>query len=184
MHLDKHIKDFFYLVKIQQIEIYNEFSLQHELGVYLRNHLNQLFKIQFERNIHFFGIQEKLVKKELDIAIYNPQTNEKYAVELKFPKNGQYPESMFCFAKDIKFMEQIKEHGFTNTYAVTYVEDKLFYKGSNTNGIYAYFRSNHLLHGEITKPTGKKDEHFYINGSYQINWTRLDKDVCYYIVSV
>ncbi|RUS50439.1 hypothetical protein QI30_19185, partial [Kurthia sp. 3B1D] len=98
MHLDKHIKDFFHLVKIQQIEIYNEFSLQHELGVYLRNHLDSTFKIQFERNIRFFGIQEKLIKKELDIAIYNSQTNEKYAIELKFPKNGQHPESMFSFS--------------------------------------------------------------------------------------
>lgn len=184
MNLIGHIKDFFNLVNIQQIEIYNEFSLQHELGLYLRNHLNPTFKIQFERNTKFFGIQQKLIKKELDIVIYNLLVDEKYAIELKFPKNGQYPESMFSFAKDIKFMEQIKAANFTHTYAITYVEDKLFYSGSNTTGIYSYFRSSQPLHGEIIKPTGKKDEQFHINGSYQIHWEALNGNSKYYLVEI
>lgn len=35
--------------------------------------------------------------------------DEIYAIELKYPKNGQYPEQMYSFIKDIKFMQQVKE---------------------------------------------------------------------------
>ncbi|MDW0115064.1 hypothetical protein QT711_18030 [Sporosarcina saromensis] len=184
MHLPTFIHSFFELIKLQKIEIYNEFSLQHEHGLYLRNHLDSSFKIQFERNIKFFGITEKLIKKELDIVIYNSATHEKYAIELKFPKNGQHPETMFNFAKDIKFMEQIKNHGFTHTYAITFAEDKLFYSGINIAGIYEYFRSDTPLHGEITKPTGKRDEQFYINGSYTIQWNYLVGSSKYYLLEI
>lgn len=184
MNLPSYIHSFFELVKLQKIEIYNEFSLQHELGLYLRNHLDSSFKIQFERNIKFFNITENLIKKELDIVIYNPTTNERYAIELKYPKNGQHPETMFNFAKDIKFMEQMKEHRFAHTYAISYTEDKLFYSGSNIAGIYGYFRSNNPLHGEITKPTGKRNEQFYINGSYTIEWQTLEGSSKYYLLEI
>jgi hypothetical protein len=46
------------------IEIYNEFSLQHELGIYLRGSLNNK-KVQFERNVSFFGLNKaNFVKRE------------------------------------------------------------------------------------------------------------------------
>lgn len=37
----------------KEIELYNEFSLQHELGIFLRNELKE-YVVQFERNISFF----------------------------------------------------------------------------------------------------------------------------------
>ncbi len=80
--------EFMYLVENESIEIYNEFSLQHELGIFLRERLTG-YKVQFERNTRFFGISGT-VKHEIDIVIYN--SNEKYAIELKFPVNSQYPE--------------------------------------------------------------------------------------------
>lgn len=46
--------------------------------------------------------------------IYN--NSEHYAIELKYPLNGQYPEQMFSFVKDIKFMEEMKELGFNEAY--------------------------------------------------------------------
>src|SRR5699024_7539647 len=112
------------------------FSLQHELGVFLRNKIPKPYKVEFERNLSFFVQETKCVKSELDIVIYHPDISDKYAIELKFPKNGQYPESMFNFIKDIKFMEEANQLVFTNTYAVTYVQDKLFYSGSKRDGIY------------------------------------------------
>lgn len=120
MEITEYIQAFFSNIENSSIEIYNEFSLQHELGIFLRSKITKPYKVEFERNISFFVQGAKCVKSEMDIVIYHPDRNDKYAIELKFPKNGQYPESMFSFIKDIKFMEQAKQLGFTNTYAVDY----------------------------------------------------------------
>ena len=149
-----------------EVEVYNEFSLQHELGIFLRACLTD-YKIQFERNIKFFGMAGT-VKHEIDIVIYNNE--EKYAIELKYPMNGQYPEQMFSFVKDIRFMEELRESGFDCAYCLTLVQDKNFYSGQKRDGIYTFFRSNKTICGTIIKPTGKKDEQISINGAYQINW--------------
>ena len=164
------INDFWKYVNTENIEIYNEFSFQHELGIFLRNNLNG-YKIQFERNVSHFGIHgNATVKKEIDITIFNRESTEKYAIELKYPRNGQHPEQMYAFTKDILFMEQLKKNGFTQTCAITLVEDKLFYTGEKTDGIYQYFRDSVPVSGTIYRPTGdtKYDEHIDINGSYKI----------------
>lgn len=171
--IDKFLQE----VKDGNIEIYNEFSFQHELGIFIRREL-PYYKVQFERNISYFGICGT-IKKEIDIVIFND--NEKHAIELKFPLNGQYPEQMFSFIKDIKFVEQLKENGFDSTYAVTLVEDKNFYEGNKQDGIYAFFRNSKEIHGLITKPTGKKDESFTVNGSYKAYWHTLGQ-YHYYII--
>lgn len=44
--------------------------------------------------------------------IFNHDKTEKYAIEIKFPTNGQYPEQMFIFCKDIKFLEELKNNDF------------------------------------------------------------------------
>jgi hypothetical protein len=140
--LAKYIVDFFQKAsKDNNIELYNEFSLQHELGIYLRNlHQFANYKVQFERNAEdFFGITGT-VKKEIDIVVYNDK--EKFAIELKFPRNGAYPRSMFQFIEDICFVEQLKNKGFDGGCAVVLVDDPNFYsaKGLKTGGIYTYFR--------------------------------------------
>ena len=108
MNLVTLMNSFMKLILEEKIEVYNEFSLQHELGIFLRNELTN-YKIQFERNTKFFNIT-KTIKHEMDIVIYNE--SEKYAIELKYPQNGQYPEQMFSCVKDIKFMEELRERGF------------------------------------------------------------------------
>lgn len=108
MDLKELINNFWDYQKKNNIELYNEISFQHELGIYLRNNLPN-YKIQFERNIsYFFNNVKDTKKKEIDIVIFKDDFSEKYAIELKYPKNGQYPEQMFSFIKDIKFMEQAK----------------------------------------------------------------------------
>jgi len=99
INLAQYINQFLPLIGIgsNQIEIYNEFNLQHELGIHLRKSLennNEQYKVQFELNVASFDSQKKsdYEKKEIDIIICNEDKTEKYAIELKYPHNGQYPE--------------------------------------------------------------------------------------------
>ena len=190
LDLERYISDFFKFVQNKKVELYNEFSLQHELGIYLRNHLPRDYKVQFERNVSFFGIESKTVKKEIDIVIFTPKMDRKYAIELKYPRNGQHPEQMYAFVKDIRFVEQLQENGFIQACAVTLVEDKLFYSGRNENGIYQFFRGDKPkpVKGTITKPTGKRNESVTVSEGHPICWQDLDgvdgKQRKYYIVTI
>ena len=165
-------------------DVYNEFSFQHELGIYLRNELKKRgnYKVQFERNVNnVFGSSFSSVKKEMDIYIFNidkekEEVKERYAIELKFPRNGQYPEQIYSFAKDIKFMEDVKNIGKVNrTFVVTLVDDEKFYSKKSplsVSGIYQYFRGNKPINGCIYKPTGKGKgtSYVHIGGKYPIVW--------------
>ena len=177
MKIEQLLNSFMSLVALGGVEVYNEFSLQHELGIFLRAKLTG-YKVQFERNTKYFGISGT-VKHEIDIVIYNEL--EKHAIELKYPLNGQYPEQMFSFVKDIKFMEELKAAGFDSTYCLTLVQDKNFYTGQKQDGIYAYFRGEEPVHGSIIKPTGKKDEQLYLNGEYGIAWKKCGEMMFYLI---
>lgn len=172
--------EFIGMIEDDQVEIYNEFSLQHELGIFLREQLPN-YKVQFERNTKFFGIKGT-IKHEIDIVVYND--TEKYAVELKCPVNGQYPEQMYSFIKDILFMEQLKDNGFDATYSLTMVNDKNFYSGKKVDGIYSYFRGKDVLQGIIEKPTGKKEESVALNKQYSIKWEGNTDRLKYYIVDI
>jgi hypothetical protein len=167
------------------ILVYNEISLQLELGLYLRQNG---YTVRFERNIgEYVDDTSDFVKKEIDIVAYkgkNELEAEKIAIELKFPRNGQYPEQMFSFIKDIKFMEQVKnaelkdvckEGKFTETYVLTLVDNKNFYSSNRgKNEIYSYFRKNgvDIPKGEIEKPTGNKEEckKIELNNQYKSTW--------------
>lgn len=178
--------------------VYNEFSLQHELGIFLRNQLkDNHLKVQFERNISFFFDKEKkfikkeFIKKEIDIVIFDQEKKEKYAIEVKFPKNGQFPEQMYSFIKDIRFMEQlqlIEPVRFTKTFAVCLVDNKNFYQGNvSEEKIYKYFRNEpQIIQGKIQKPTGeiKENDTISLEKQYQIQWQELKGDYRYYIVEI
>ena len=186
------------------ILVYNEISLQLELGLYLRQ---KGYTVRFERNIgEYVEDTSKFVKKEIDIVAYkveneleaNKVENEleakKIAIELKFPRNGQYPEQMFSFIKDIKFMEQVKnaelkdvckEGKFTETYVLTLVDNKNFYLSNREkNEIYSYFRKNgsdiQIPNKDIIKPTGNKEEcketikEIKLNKQYNSKWKKPD----------
>lgn len=185
LELKTIIIDFFIYVKDNNIEIYNEFSLQHELGIYLRNVL-PMYKVQFERNVSYFTNDIKTTKREIDISIFNKDKKEKYAIELKYPLNGQYPEQMYSFVKDIKFMEELKERGFTKTASVVLVYDKPFYEGKTNVGIYKYFRDEFAAYGHIYKPTGpnKQDEFISLTRRHEIKWQDLDAKSKYYIIEI
>lgn len=213
--MKKLLEDFMRLQKTNgdDILVYNEISLQLELGLYLRQ---KGYTVRFERNIgEYVEDTSEFVKKEIDIVAYKKGENEleadkgkneleakKIAIELKFPRNGQYPEQMFSFIKDIKFMEQVKnavckKGEFTETYVLTLVDNKNFYLSKRgKNKIYSYFRKNgvDIPKGEIEKPTGNKEEckKIELNNQYKSTWeqptaTWLDpktelKEYRYYII--
>lgn len=174
------LNEFMNLVECSQIEVYNEFSLQHELGIYLRKKLPN-YKVQFERNTKFFNIVGTL-KHEIDIVVFNEQ--ERYAIELKYPVNGQYPEQMYSFIKDIIFMEQLHKNGFDATFCLTMVNDKNFYSGKKIDGIYAFFRGNKTLSGKINKPTGVSYDSIMLDKSYNIVWKGNTENLKYYLIDI
>jgi len=98
--LGQHFHSFFAQVAASDIEIYNEFSLQHELGCYLRQVLPRGLKVQFERPAWFFGLPGKLRKREVDLSIFASPAAPEAAIELKYPLAGQYPEQMYKACED------------------------------------------------------------------------------------
>lgn len=178
------IAPFFSAVANGTIDVYNEFSLQHELGIFLRGNTLQL-KIQFERNVSFFFANNAgFTKREIDISAFSSITKElSFAIELKYPRNGQYPEQMFKFCKDIAFIEELVAAGFPRAAFVVFAEDPLFYRGS-TDDIYGFFRGERPIHGVIQKPTGKKDDQVSITGSYHIKWNTISGPLKFAIVEV
>lgn len=183
-------------IQTNQGLIYNEFSLQHALGAYLKNKLGNGYRVEFERNSErCFGIKTS-TKHEIDIVVYNGN-HRKCAIELKFPRNRQYPEQMFSFIKDISFLEELKNASqcpFKEAYAITLVDDENFYidTGKSTpNYIYDHFRVKNnnsslvLKKGQYKQPTGKKNTVVTLKNDYQINWVIAnDTNLAYYIVQI
>jgi len=161
------------------VEIYNEFSLQHEFGAFLRHTFSNC-KVRFERNVSFFFADRTFfVKREIDITIVSPDNKDLiWAIELKYPRNGQHPEQMFSFCKDIVFAEQLKASGFANAGLLIFAEDPLFWRGS-TEGIYGYFRSGRSLNGMVRKPTGAKDAEINVCGNYTLRWKPVSATLQY-----
>jgi len=170
IELTPYLTDFLSNIKNGEIEIYNEFSVQFELAMYLRVSLNKHYKIQLERNIAYMGLNKRdFLKKEMDIVVFNQSKSEKYCIEIKFSNNGQYPEQMFSICKDIKSLEQLKEHGFTRSYELVIVNSDLYYTNKGGGEIYDMFRKDKLLRGSVVKPTGQKDEEFNLSDEYSLN---------------
>ena len=169
-NIEQHLADFFSQIAQGRIEVYNEFSLQHELGCYLRSAIAGDVAIQFERPASFFGIKDKLTKKEVDIALFLPDRSHKVAIELKYPKNGQHPEQMFKACQDFAFLEQLCSEGFDSGYFVMVADDPLFYASGGIEGIYKHFRAGIPICGFIQKPTGAKDETVTLFGSHVVKW--------------
>jgi hypothetical protein len=178
------IASFMQSVAAGEVEIYNEFSLQHELGIFMRARWQE-FRIQFERNVSYFGVSKKdFTKRELDIAVFSQDRKTlQYAIELKFPRSGQHPEQMFSFCKDIAFAEELHAAGFKQTAFVAVADDPLFYRGAG-EGIYGYFRGHKPLAGIITKPTGAKNESVLVRGPHTIRWLPVVGTTQYALLTV
>jgi hypothetical protein len=181
---DSALQAFVEKVRCGEIEVYNEFSLQHEFGTLLRERYRPL-RVQFERNTKFFFPNvANFVKHEIDISIFDPSNQRPHiAIELKFPRNGQVPEQMFAFCKDLAFLEGLVHAGFAFGALIVIADDKDFYTG-NTGGIYGFFRGAAELFGTITKPTGKRDETVTLTGRYRPHWQPIAGSLMYSVLRV
>lgn len=165
------------------ILVYNEFSLQFELGCFLRS---MGYTVRYERNVSAYipkGNANQFIKKEIDLVAFigedETKANKKIAIELKFPRNAQYPEQMYKFIEDIKFMEQVGGiQGFAETYVLCLVDNHNYYQHQlNQSGIYDYFRKRGEIIGipgktSISKPTGKKNKTITLSNAngYSAKW--------------
>lgn len=203
--------------EFKEDEVYNEFSLQHELGIYLRENLQKHgnFKVQFEKNsLDVLGYEEpypqkelekrfgnkKIRKKEIDIVVFeeisNSSKNLIVSIELKYPRNGQVPESMYSFIKDIRFLEGLTKKGcqnekcFDKGYFICVVDNPLFYEvKKKRDGIYEYFRNENyevIIQKKTKKPTGKHNDDFDIvlEKEHNEKWKPQNDKIKYLIIEV
>ena len=182
---DSLIQEFFNKVAANTIEIYNEFSLQHEFGIFLRQNVPDGWKVQFERPTSHFNIGSKLIKTEIDLSIFKNSRLDREAIEFKFPRAGRTPESMFDTCKDIQFLEELTHCGFVGGFVVLVADNSDFYQPKREQGgIYPYFRSGKSITGQIKKPTGSKSEFVNINGRYTIRWHDVQRGMKYAAIQV
>jgi hypothetical protein len=183
MELLGHIKHFAEAVGCGDIDVYNEFSLQHELGIFLRKSLSDC-KIEFERSVsHFHFCKSEFEKKEIDIVVIPQDSRPPSAIELKYPRNGQVPESMFGFCKDIAFLERLVRAGFQSGYFLAFADHHRFYSG-NGGGIYGYFRAGVPINGTIAKPTGTAKQEIIIQGEYYAEWVHVLEKIKFCLISI
>jgi hypothetical protein len=160
----------------------NEANLQHRLALYLTKTLPHGSQLIFEWPVH--GIlpnAPRLVKKEIDLVVRSPDTNETFAIELKCPRQGQYPEQMFKLCQDLQFLEQLVEHGCDGGVFAMHVVDPLFYSSGSKAGIYAHFRGGVPLTGRVQKPTGARDEEARLSGTYVPTWSECGGSGRYWV---
>ncbi|MDG1719893.1 MAG: hypothetical protein P8I31_01405 [Bacteroidia bacterium] len=188
--MKEYLNKFIEKIRNREIDLYNEFGLQFELALYLRN-LNEFndFKIELERPINHFGIVKtsEIPKKEIDVCIYKNNVL-KTAIEIKVSTNGQVPLQLFKFCEDICFLEQLMNSNFEYAYSLVLVNSDDFYRAKNKkDGIYKYFRGENksTLTGKIECPTGKeKGKLITIMNSYQIIWTELINGFSFYLIEI
>lgn len=123
------------------------------------------------------------MKKEIDLVVTSLTGDRLCAIELKYPRNGQVPESMFGFCKDIAFLEQLVFAGFQSAYFLAVVDHKHFYAGCN-DGIYGLFRGSMPITGDVIKPTGARDSLVAIRGSYKALWMPVSRDTQFCLIQV
>ncbi|MGA2030078.1 MAG: hypothetical protein ABSG87_08405 [Verrucomicrobiota bacterium] len=179
-----YIQQFFERVGTGEIEIYNEFSLQHELGIFLRSRIADA-KIRFERHVTSFSfVRSQFVKAEIDISVISSAGRPRAAIELKFPRAGQFPEQMFKACQDIVFLEQLVLAGFERGYFIMAADDHLFHRGSRLDGIYRFFRGETPISGQIFGPTGDTTREITMRGHYHVQWRDAARSLRYFVISV
>jgi hypothetical protein len=153
------------------VEFFNEAELQHELGYWLRTKLGPGMRVFFERPADSFFPQARgLVKKEIDLVAVPGDRTWHLAIELKCPRNGRVPETMFDACRDLQLLEQLLRVGFAGGLFLMHVDDPSFYQSGLKTGIYSFFRGGQPLTGKITKPTGSKDQKVHLRNPYRVQW--------------
>jgi hypothetical protein len=148
--------------------IYNERSLQLELACAFRR---DGFQIEFERPFPVPRLEGSTLKRKQNLDLLVRAGEERAAIELKVPLNGQHPETMYAFCADIEFVEALKrsnvvDHGF----CLMLTNDKAFWADSGRGSmIHNAFRCvDTELSGPVQKPTGSRETAVILSGSYRL----------------
>ena len=166
-------------------EIYNEASVQYELAIFLRERLPD-YRIQLERNVSYFGLNKRrFEKREMDMVLFNASKTKRFAVEIKFPANGEYPVQMFRCCQDVRFLEQLKEAGFTGGFFLLITPLSNFWRNGGAAGtIYERFRKERELYGEIKNRIGGSKEKVCLKGRHRIGWITIKGSLRYCLIRV
>ena len=109
----------------------------------------------------------------------------KFAIEIKTPMSGDYPMEMFYFCQDIKFLEQLKESGFTDNFFLAITPQSQFWNGrSKKDTIYEKFRKEKELYGTIKNQIGDSKEEVTLKGRYKINWLTINDFTRYFVMRI
>jgi hypothetical protein len=179
----KLIRDFFASTAGESFA--NEANLQHRLALYLAKCLPAGFQLILEcPTKDILPNAPRLVKKEIDLVIRSANGDEIFVVELKCPRQGQYPEQMFKICQDLQFLEELVEHGCDGGVFAAHVIDPLYYSSGSKAGIYAHFRGDLPLTSKVLKPTGARNEEAILTGTYSVAWAECGGSSRYWIQSV
>ena len=117
--------------------------------------------------------------------MFNNTQTKKFAIEIKFPINGEYPIQMFHFCQDVKFLEQLKESGFTDNFFLAITPQSNFWSDQGREGtIYEKFRKEKELYGEIKNQIGDSIEKVTLNGRHKINWLTINDTTRYFVMRI
>lgn len=185
------IKNFFQTPPNEAGAIYNERSLQLEIGYFLRC---KGFNVEFERPFKArrpLG-STKSPKTNLDLLVIDQ--NENVAMELKVPLNKRHPETFYDYCADLEFVEALVRTGKVNRgFCLMMTNDHVFWQDSGRGSkIHDCFRRHgEILTGKVTKPTGAQDSAVVLTGRYaladewcNLNCPRLMSDAQYLLIEV
>lgn len=173
--LEKQLRKFLGKPQSDAEKIYNERSLQLEIGFYLRSHG---ITVEFERPflVERPAASSKRPKSYLDILAV--KDGVRTAIELKVPMNGRHPETLYDFCADLEFTEALaRERVVEEAFCILLTNDAAFWKDSGRgSAIHDAFRvEGAVLHGGIQKPTGGRDTQVVLTGKYRPSsqWSHL-----------
>ncbi len=185
------IQHFFKNFSQNPIELYNEAGLHHELGVFLKKYYPDLnVKLNYPVSRMFNPIP-KLANKDADLYIIEGGV-QKHVVELKMPKDENASHiDLYRHVLDLKFLEQLKEHGYDTCTSVFLTKRKNIWESTN-GGIYKKFAAETVNIGSVTKeeiqPYLIHGGPIELSGTYSAKWEVIHDakgdEYRYYIINV
>ena len=181
----KEIHNFFDKYKSYDVDFYGEAELQLMLGWHFMKYLPR-YKIEVERPIGVYGINDKLNKKEIDIVLIDTENDDKYVIELKchFARQSAYNKRIHFTFKDVEFLEGLKETGvFKKMISVCFTNSHYYYEiPDGSNAQYSDFRRFHRINRGRYTLTNEYDVN--IKNDYKINWIKLKDKMRYYVLEI
>jgi hypothetical protein len=179
------LDDFFGLIKSGEIDIYNEASVQFELGWFLRLKYPTA-NISLERNVAYLGVDKSdFVKSEMDLFFNQAGEDLSSVVELKAPLNQSQvrPITVFEWIKDVKFLEQVTELGI-RCFSIFVTDHKgYFNNGRKTGRLLTDFRSE-KIQGSYHRyhKLSESNDIIVLDGSYTFDWKPLNNGLFYFVI--